>query len=197
MKTGKASGSVRERILETAFTLFYQQGYRTTGINQIIAESGVAKASFYAHFPSKDDLLRAYAQTQAAREFAELKAFVEKVPHPRKRFFAAFQTLRPWLESTRFRGCPFQNLMVEVPPEAKETRQVGAQHRENLRGLFREVTRNLIAHDARLRHLDVERVVDTYLLLFDGAIALAVAYQDASPVDQAIQAMERYLRSGA
>ena len=50
----------RERILETAANLFYANGYRAVGIDRIIAESGVAKMSFYRHFPSKDDLIAAY-----------------------------------------------------------------------------------------------------------------------------------------
>ena len=52
--------AARERILDTAFTLFYARGIRGVGVDLIIAESGVAKATFYKHFPSKDDLVVAY-----------------------------------------------------------------------------------------------------------------------------------------
>ena len=51
-------GSVRDRILQTAMKLFYSQGMKSTGINQIIEESNAAKASFYHHFPSKRDLIK-------------------------------------------------------------------------------------------------------------------------------------------
>jgi AcrR family transcriptional regulator len=52
----------RERILEAAASLFYTQGYRVVGVDKIIADSGMAKMTFYKHFPSKDDLIAAYLQ---------------------------------------------------------------------------------------------------------------------------------------
>jgi len=195
MKAVKAINSVRERIMVTVFDLFYRQGYRTTGINQIIAQSGVAKASFYDHFPSKDDLLLAYAQEQARREFSELRSTVESKTDPQERFYAALNTLIPWLEATHFRGCPFQNLMVEVPAENEAVRQVGQDHRENLRTLFRDVTRYLVANDDRYKNLNVENVINTYLLLFEGAIAAAVAYRSIWPVEQAVSTLKQFMET--
>ncbi len=197
MKSASQQGSVRERILETAFDLFYRQGYRTTGINQLIADSGVAKASFYDHFPSKEVLLLAYAQEQARREFEELRLVVESKQDPMEQFLAALNTLHPWLEATHFRGCPFQNLMVEVPPEATEVRKIGELHRENLRGLFRLVTLNLKSSDRRFGNVNVDAIADAYLLLFDGAIAAAVAYQTTWPVDHAIKTMQQLIEAMA
>ena len=57
---GVAPPSARQRILDTAFRLFYARGLRAVGVDTIIAESGVAKATFYKHFPAKDDLVLAY-----------------------------------------------------------------------------------------------------------------------------------------
>jgi len=67
------SGSPAERILDVASDLFYRQGYRATGINEVIKESGVAKATFYNHFPTKDDLCYAYLEGVRVRE----KAYVD------------------------------------------------------------------------------------------------------------------------
>jgi AcrR family transcriptional regulator len=68
---------VQDRIMAAAADLFYRQGYRATGINQVIAESGVAKASFYDHFPSKDDLLYAYVLDTSRRELADVRSQVD------------------------------------------------------------------------------------------------------------------------
>jgi AcrR family transcriptional regulator len=57
----------RERILEAAACLFYQDGIHAVGVDTIIAESGVAKMTLYCHFPSKDDLIVAYSLPHAAR----------------------------------------------------------------------------------------------------------------------------------
>ncbi|MGB5338112.1 MAG: TetR/AcrR family transcriptional regulator, partial [Gammaproteobacteria bacterium] len=60
----KSSPPARARILETASDLFAAQGYRATGVNEVIEKSGVAKATFYNHFPSKDELCLAYLKTR-------------------------------------------------------------------------------------------------------------------------------------
>jgi len=187
------AGSVRDRIMQTAYDLFYRQGYRATGINQIIAESGVAKASFYAYFPSKDDLLLAYAQEQSEREFSALRSAVESWTNPHDRFYAAFKVLVPWLKDTHFRGCPFQNIVTECPPDMEEVRKIAEQHRENLRSLFTEVTRYLMKNDSAYGHLNAEDISNTYLLFFEGTIATAVAYRATWPVDQAIAAMRQFV----
>lgn len=195
MEQAIATGSVRDRIMESAYDLFYRQGYRATGINQIIAESGVAKASFYSHFPAKEDLLLAYVEEQATRELSNLRAAVESWTNPHDRFYAAFKVLVPWLSATHFRGCPFQNIVSECPPEAEAVRKVAAQHRENLRSLFTEVTRYLMKNDTAYYQLNVEEIANTYLLFFEGAIATSVAYRAAWPVDQAIAAMRQIVVS--
>jgi AcrR family transcriptional regulator len=184
---------VRDRILEVAFDLFYRQGYRATGINQIIAESGVAKASFYDHFPSKDHLLSAYAVETSRRECEEMRAGTREYGDATERFLAPLRMLLPWFRDTHYRGCPFQNLMAEVPTNTPEVQQVAEQHRESIRELMRELFLELRKTMPELGSRDVEDVVATYLLLFEGAIATAVAYQADWPVEQAISALKRYI----
>jgi AcrR family transcriptional regulator len=65
----------RERILNTAYTLFHKQGYNNTGINQIIMEANVSKASFYAHFKSKDDLCIEFLNKRFDYWVSELENF--------------------------------------------------------------------------------------------------------------------------
>jgi len=67
-------GEARERILDTAFRLFYAHGVRGVGVDTIIAASGVAKATFYRHFPSKDDLAVAYLDRVDDRWRGQLQA---------------------------------------------------------------------------------------------------------------------------
>jgi AcrR family transcriptional regulator len=185
---------VQQRILAAAFDLFYRQGYRATGINQVIAQSGVAKASFYDHFPSKDDLLLAYARETAAREVVEMRQYVETFTTPRERFFAPLRMLCPWFESSDYRGCPFQNLMAEAPPDHWRVRDVARQHQENLRRILHGLSRDLIRSEPALAHLDATELADTYLLLLNGAIAAAVAYRQPWPVDKAMATLEARLQ---
>jgi len=196
MKTATSSSPVRQRILETASDLFYRQGYQATGINQIIADSAVAKASFYDHFPSKVDLLVAYAEATAAREMREMREEVMALPTARERFFAPLRLLPPWLESCDYRGCPFQLLLSEAPPDEPRIRAIARRHHEEVRLLFRHIAWDLIRGDPGLAHHDPEVLADTYLVLFDGAIALAVAYRDDWPIKHAERDLDARLKQG-
>lgn len=81
----KINNSPRERILATAADLFANQGYRATGVNEVIDKQGVAKATFYNHFMTKDDLCLAYLQERNILELDGIKAHVASKLTPRSR----------------------------------------------------------------------------------------------------------------
>lgn len=194
MKASKSTYPVRERIKRIACDLFYQQGYQATGINQIIKESEVAKATFYAHFPSKEDLLFTYACETAKSELEDLRSEIDGLSSARERFFGPFKVLLPWFTSSNYRGCPFQNLMAEIGSEVERIRNVVIQQKNNLRNLFLELSVDL-KKEENLEHIDPVALADTCLLLFEGVIVTAVAYQDNWPVTHAISVLEEYLSS--
>jgi AcrR family transcriptional regulator len=115
--------SARQRILSTAADLFYRRGINNTGIDLIIAEAGVAKASLYNHFKSKEEIVIAYLRTLRTGFEAGLagsvvgKAESYKVP---------FQLLGVTLVSGEFFGCPFSNAMLELPDSAAVKQEVAA-----------------------------------------------------------------------
>ena len=78
----------RERIVDTASRLFYTQGYNSTGINQVIKEAGVAKASLYQYFPSKEDLLAEYLKVTALATNKTLKDIVNRFDTPKEKVLA-------------------------------------------------------------------------------------------------------------
>ena len=79
-KTKQKQKSAKDRILEKAQDLFYTQGFQNTGINQIIEESGTAKASFYQYFKSKDDLALSYLKYYEARVLNTMHSLMKKYP---------------------------------------------------------------------------------------------------------------------
>lgn len=196
METTQKKPSVRQRIVDTACELFYRQGYRATGVNQVIAESGVAKASFYDHFPSKEDLLLEYVQETSRREIANLREEVSAFPTARERFFGPLRILYPWFEETGYRGCPFQNVVVELPPGDERIHEAVRRHREEERRLLRELAEAYIAERPDLAGMDCDALAETYLLLFEGAIATARGYQDTWPVKKAEATLEEYVEQG-
>jgi AcrR family transcriptional regulator len=78
--------SPRERILNTASILFHKQGYNNTGINQIIADSGVSKASFYDHFKSKDDLCLEFLNQRYEYWSSQWNAFISKASNQKEKY---------------------------------------------------------------------------------------------------------------
>ena len=107
-----------QRILDTAFRLFYARGLRAVGVDTIIAESGVAKATFYKHFPAKDDLVLAYLDRvdgiwtgPAARGRGRPPG-----PTPRDQLVGLFDALGTACRRDGYRGCAFINAAAESCP---------------------------------------------------------------------------------
>lgn len=136
---------VRERILSTAGRLFLSQGYSETGINQIIAESDAARASFYLHFPSKDDLGREYIRQYGERNIALLRTLSMRTDDPRTLVKSWARLLRREARSGTLFGCPMANLRSQIPTTTHvlsvETRNLSLETIEVLRE-FLEKTKN-------------------------------------------------------
>src|SRR5438045_2759660 len=119
MKTlEKTESEARQRILKTAQDLFYRQGYRATGINEIIAKSGVAKATFYAHFPSKSDLALAYVKSMNEMETHHMEAGLATYAGPYQKLMGILEYSIPWSEERDYRGCAYLNISSEVADHA-------------------------------------------------------------------------------
>ena len=109
--------AARERILDTAFTLFYARGIRGVGVDLIIAESGVAKATFYKHFPSKEDLVVAYLDKVDGVWSSQLKEAAEAAgPDPANQLVGMFDALSNACRREGYRGCAFINAAAESRP---------------------------------------------------------------------------------
>jgi AcrR family transcriptional regulator len=112
--------SVRERILKTATQLFYLQGIKSTGINQIIAQSKVAKASFYQYFSSKNKLIKACLDEY----YRSLTAVLERIvanSNSLHEFFKKWSRLlkKNATSNQEFMGCPIANMGFQVDPKDK------------------------------------------------------------------------------
>lgn len=149
--------SPRERILETASGLFHQQGYNSTGINQIISEAAVAKASFYSHFKSKDELCIAFLSARHDYWFSELNTFCSKAIGTKQRLSTAFDFIIYMNEKEDFRGCSFLNILSEISKDQAAIFSVIQAHKNDLRKFF--------------KNEDVsESVSDHIYLLFESSI---------------------------
>lgn len=121
----------RERVLLTACRLFYQDGIRATGIDRVIAESGVTKVTFYRHFASKNELICAYL---AQRHERWMTWFTDALTrHASAAGLAAVgAALGEWLQDEGFRGCAFLNSVSELGDALPEVVAITRQHKAEM-----------------------------------------------------------------
>jgi AcrR family transcriptional regulator len=179
MERTRPTSKARQRILETADRLFYEVGFRAVGIDRIIAESEVAKATLYVHFPSKDDLILAVLEHRERSNTEFFRSSMKrhaKAKGPLGPFFAA---LREWFESPGFRGCAFQNAAVELADPAHGFKR---RFGEFLRGLIEEAVGE-----------EAAKLAPAVFLLVEGAIVTAAIQGKPDAVDVARDAAARLI----
>lgn len=165
-------GSARERLLAAADKLFYAHGVHTVGVDRIVDEAGVAKASLYTIFGSKEGLVRAYllARDDHIRERMTSELAV-RFDGPRERLLGVFEVQGLYFAQPGFRGCAFLGASAETPLGGSVD-QVTEGHRTWLRTLFRDLARKAGATDP-------EGLARQLVLLYDGAAISA--WMDREP----------------
>ena len=111
-----ARPSARERLLAAANELFYNEGVHTVGIDRVIEQAGVAKASLYNTFGSKDELVRAYLEARHASVAQRITRAVDRYHTPRERLLAVFEGQGELFAEPGFRGCAFARASAESHP---------------------------------------------------------------------------------
>jgi AcrR family transcriptional regulator len=141
MAADQTTSAARERVLAAAYKLFSRQGVRAVGVDTIIAQAGVAKMTFYRHFPSKDDLVLAFLQKRERLWTHEwLEAEVKRrAATPRERLLAIFSVFDEWFQREDFEGCSFINVLLEMTEPANPVRQATTSHLANIRVFLKEL----------------------------------------------------------
>ena len=161
------SGHAREKILATAFRLFYAHGFRAAGIDTIIAESGVAKATFYKYFPAKDDLILAYLEKVDGIWTGQLHAAAEAAGEdPAAQLVGLFDALTTACRRDGYRGCAFINAAAESAAGTRVHDRTVA-HKQQIRAWIRDLA-------ARAGARDPDQLARSLTLLLDGGLASGV-----------------------
>lgn len=174
----KSSPGARERIVRTALKLFYQEGIRATGIDRIIADSGVAKMSFYRHFPSKNDLI---AECLTVHHQNLIGRFTEAMDrHPLRQgtgLEALADALEEWFREPGFRGCPFINALAESP-------QRKSAPNKKVRAYKAELESFIALQAARLGWESPQMVASWVMIVLEGTIVRAQTLGSAAAAEE-------------
>ena len=183
------STPARQRILDAAFRLFYAHGPRGVGVDTVIAESGVAKATLYRHFPRKDDLVLAYLDTVDQAWFGQLRTAARAAgDDPREQLVGMFDALRTACRREGYHGCAFINAAAESE-SGSDVHARTVEHKSVVRAWVTDLARR-----AGATHPD--QLGRQLTLLLDGGLAGGVL--DADPATpEAAKAAARILVDAA
>lgn len=173
-----SAASARNRILETARRLFYANGIRATGVDRIIAESGVAKMSFYRNFPSKKDLVLAFLEQRHEFWMSWFEQRIKVLGGERPPLAIIADALKEWFSEPGFRGCAFINTVSETGESSAEETLIAQRHKEDLCAFIQNLRPDPESEQAR----QLARLV---VLIIDGAIVRAQMTQDPHVADEA------------
>lgn len=151
----------RERLLHAAHRLFYREGIRATGIDKVIAESGVTKVTFYRHFPSKNDLICAYLEFRHVLWMAWFTDALVRHGRTNKGLASVQPALAEWFGREDFRGCAFINSVSELGGTVPQVNGIARRHKQDMTDLLASLLPASATHaqDAQAVALVVEGAI--------------------------------------
>jgi AcrR family transcriptional regulator len=175
MRNSHSNGPApRERLLAAADQLFYEEGIATVGVDRILKQSDVARASLYSTYGSKDELVRAYLR---GRSEGWQAVVAEVLPvrwsNARDRIIGIYELLTEWFDTPGYRGCPFINASAEAT-SSQVVEAVRDRHRAWVRDLFTGLGQEAGAADP-------DALAAALVLLYDGAMVGAQLDHSSGP----------------
>ena len=166
-ETVQLEPGARDRILDTAYELFSQRGIRGVGVDEVIERAGVAKATLYRHFPSKDRLVLAFLEMREqrwTRDLVEAEA-QRRGSDPEERLLAIFDVFDEWFHRDDFEACSFINVLLEMGPQ-HPAGDASVEYLDHIRLIVQR-----FADEAGLR--DTESFARSWHILMKGSIVSA------------------------
>ena len=166
-EAAKVGSSARERILDAAYELFSRRGIQAVGVNEVTARAGVAMATLYRHFPSKDELVLAFLDLREQRWTKDLieAGAMGRGSNPEEQLLAIFDVLDEWFHRDDFEAGSFIKVLLELGPN-NPAGGASVRHLEQLRAIARH-----LAEEAGLR--DTDSFAHSWHILIQGSIVVA------------------------
>lgn len=175
--------AIRQKIIETAGRLFYQQGYVNTGINQILEEAEVVKSSLYASFRSKEEILMEYLVAAGAATDKAMHEAAYRHAQPKQQVLGVFDYLLRIVQENDYFGCTFLNIISEIPKDTDVVVNQVRIQKEGVRRLFSTI----------LAPIGKEELAAEIYVLFEGALIANKVHGDLWPILSARKTVERLL----
>ena len=169
----------RENLVRTAMRLFRRQGYASTGLQQILAESGAPKGSLYHYFPGgKEELARSAVELAGELMRQELESIAQRRASPRTCLRAWARRLAGWMEESAFRsGCPLATTLLETAPASEALREAGERAFDS----WIDVLGGVFERDGETPRA-ARRRAELTVSAMEGALILARVRQSTEPI---------------
>ncbi len=181
---------VRETIIKTASNLFYQKGYNLTGINEIISESGTAKATLYNHFKSKEDICVAYLDYLNNSFLIDIRKFSESKSIGENQILALFDFLEKFFFNKDFNGCWCLNTISEIPRENRKIRNEIQKEKSLFLNL---IVMLLEINFSKKEKKEIDVLSKQIYLIYESAISESHLHQDVWPIRTAKEILKKIL----
>lgn len=180
--TSRRPSQARNRLVEAASQLFYREGINRVGVERIIETAGVARMTFYRHFPSKTDLIETVLEERAEQLWNWLIGQTNaSTTDPYERLLTIFDKLESHLSAPGFRGCAALNFASDVADTAPRVTAIAREHKEKVRQYLRD--------NARAAGIaDPECIANALMLLINGALSLGQLHDSTEPARHAKKA---------
>lgn len=176
------NSAIKNRIIETASSLFYKNGYNSTGINEIISETGIAKATLYNHFKSKEDICLAYLRFKDASFMKEIKEFTSSKQKGVSQILAIFEFLELFFNTKDFNGCWCIKTVSEIPKDNEVIRNEIQKQKND----FIQFIKILLSNNFEDKEPQaIASLARQIYLLYESAVSESHLHQENWPITEA------------
>ncbi len=180
----------RNTIINTASELFYNKGYNLTGINEIIEEAGIAKATLYSHFKSKEALCLAYLDSRDKELLRRIEEFCNSKSKGNARLVAVLEFLLPFFQQDNFNGCWCIRTLAEIP---KDNELIKAKIKTNKLQFLNFINQLVEENKPKLSSKKQDTLAKRIYLLYEGAVAESHLQSEDWPIVESIKFLKSHL----
>lgn len=173
--------SVKQRIVDTASSLFYNQGFNNTGINQIVGEAGIAIGSLYKHYRSKNDLLYSYLEIQELEFFSNLNECLGDEKNPKEKLLKLINYRIQLQKDADFSGCHFIKINAELGRKDERVNELVVRHKEKQKAYLYQIVEEI--GKKQILPLEPVLLTDSIFFMLEGALVSAAIHGNSNDLE--------------
>jgi AcrR family transcriptional regulator len=173
---------VKQNIIETASKLFYNNGYNSTGINEVIEKAGIAKATLYNHFKSKEELCVSYLKYMNSNFLSDIVSYCNSKPKGKPQVLAVFDFLQEFFIDKEFNGCWCIKTVAEIP---RDNTLIRNEIQNQKKAFIHIISQIVKANIKRKTDIAYSSIAKQIYLLYEGAVGESHLLQKDWPITEA------------